>query len=76
MTDAGDCRFLLVQPGPHVVIIGRRAGDKTFHLVCFGRKRHYRQDGTCAHTETVMARLRPRIRKRTRVTPFGARNSS
>src|SRR5947207_2494523 len=32
-------------------------GQRWHHLCCFGNKRHYRQDGSCVHTDAVMARL-------------------
>lgn len=40
-------------------------------LVCFGPKRHYQPDGTCAHTRVIAANLRPWYRARTWFTPFG-----
>jgi hypothetical protein len=72
-----DCRMLLVQPGPALVVMGRRSRSTRWNLICFGgRKRHYRKDGSCVHTEAVLERLKPDIRKRTKVTPFGARASN
>ena len=72
MTDK-QVHMLLVQPGPVMVVMGQRPRSRWYDMVCFGRKRHYRKDGSCMHTEAVLERLKPSIRKRTRVTPFGAR---
>lgn len=48
-----------------------------YDLVCFGPARHYRKDGSCAHTADLMVRLKSDWhRKRTRVTPFGNRRTA
>lgn len=40
-------------------------------LACFGRKAHYRADGTCKHTDAVLARIKPWHRARTKVDGWG-----
>jgi hypothetical protein len=44
---------------------------QNWSLVCFGAMRHYRKDGSCAHTAAVIDRLTPWYRSRTHLTPFG-----
>ena len=45
---------------------------RRWELACFGRKRHYRKDGTCRHTELVLRQMRSDwYRARTRVLLFG-----
>ena len=44
-----------------------------YSIVCFGRKRHYRKDGSCVHTEGLMKIVKPKFRKRTRIDPFGGK---
>lgn len=46
---------------------------QNWSLVCFGNKRHYRKDGSCAHTEAVIARLSLWYRSRTHLEPFGGK---
>ncbi len=31
---------------------------KRWHVACFGRKRHYRKDGSCAHVDTIVASVK------------------
>lgn len=68
-----DVHMVLVTPGPVLVVIGRRPRSKWYDVVCFGRKRHYRKRGDCVHTDNVLAAMRPEIRQRAKITPFGAR---
>lgn len=44
---------------------------KRAELICFGRKRHYRKDGTCKHTEAVVERIKPWYRSRLTIHRFG-----
>jgi hypothetical protein len=41
------------------------------HVVCFGRKRHYRKDGSCKHTEALLTDMKPAYRQRALLHPFG-----
>ena len=50
-----------------------KSGRQRWELVCFGAKGHYRKDGTCRHTEAVLASLRPWYRSRTHVWLWGNR---
>lgn len=44
----------------------------SWELVCFGPKRHYAKDGTCAHTDVVLTALKSDWhRKRTHVIGWG-----
>jgi hypothetical protein len=56
-----------------IVLFSDGRGARVRHsLVCFGRKRHYRKDGSCKHTEALLSRMRPWHRARTDLTLFGA----
>ena len=45
---------------------------RRWELACFGRKRHYRKDGLCVHTESLLRAMRSDwYRARTRVLLFG-----
>ena len=48
---------------------GKNSGYYT--AVCFGRKRHYRKDGSCVHTQGLIDRAKPNYRKRIKIDPFG-----
>lgn len=54
----------------HTTLPGKR---QAFVLICFGRKRHYRKDGSCKHTEDVMARMKPWYRSRTKIDGWGGK---
>ena len=44
-----------------------------YEVACFGPKSHYRKDGTCRHTDALLAALKSDWhRRRTRVVPFGS----
>lgn len=49
----------------------RVRGQRWHHAACFGPKRHYRCDGTCIHTDALVARLTPLGRELTKILPFG-----
>jgi hypothetical protein len=50
--------------------LNRRTG--WFEIICFGRKRHYRKDGSCKHTESIIRDgISPKYQKRVKVIPFG-----
>ena len=45
---------------------------RRWELACFGPKRHYRKDGLCVHTESLLRAMRSDwYRARTRVLLFG-----
>lgn len=54
-----------------VQLLLRPKGKRTYTLVCFGRKKHYRVDGSCRHTAAILARCKPGAR--VKVTPFGGK---
>lgn len=45
-----------------------------YSLTCFGRKAHYRSDGSCIHTVSLLEHMKPWYRSRTRLTPFGGKS--
>lgn len=58
-----------------IVMLMRRKRSKWYRLVCIGRKRHYRKDGSCKHTELFLEHMKPDIRNRTRVDGWGGKNA-
>jgi len=40
-------------------------------VVCFGSKRHYRKDGSCKHTEFLLAHMKPWYKSRCTVILWG-----
>ena len=55
-----------------IAVLSDGKGARTRHaLACFGRKRHYRKDGSCKHTDALLSKMRPWHRARTDLTPFG-----
>lgn len=70
--------MLISKPPPRcksstLIVVGRKARSKWWWVECFGQKSHYRKDGTCAHTDEVIARLNPEVVpvERVRVKGFG-----
>jgi len=45
-----------------LVMLVRKPGKRTYTLVCFGAKKHYRVDGSCKHTAEVLANIKPGTR--------------
>jgi hypothetical protein len=56
-----------------LIMVARKPHSKWWQVVCFGAKRHYRKDGTCKHTDEVLAMTKPEIKDRVRVQPFGGK---
>lgn len=56
-----------------IVMLTRRRRSKWWKAVCFGQKTHYRKDGTCVHTDDLLASLNPELVPvdRVRVEGFG-----
>jgi hypothetical protein len=64
--------ILKADTGELVLFVSQGKGPKVrHHLVCLGRKRHYRKDGMCRHLEGFLARMKPWHRSRTEVTLWG-----
>jgi hypothetical protein len=55
---------MLIGDNKELVLVARKPRGRIFHVVCFGRRAHYRKDGTCKHTDEVMAKLKPGISAR------------
>lgn len=56
-----------------MVMLLRRPRQRWYALCCIGRKRHYRKDGTCKHTDMVLARVKPRSKKLVKIDPWGGK---
>jgi hypothetical protein len=56
-----------------ILLVRDRDRKQHWQLVCFGSKAHYRKDGTCKHTESVLAGMKPWHRSRTTVCPCGGK---
>lgn len=68
--------MILIGDRKEMILLVRRPRSKWFSLCCIGRKRHYRKDGSCKHTEEILANVKPEIRPRVKVRPFGGRERS
>jgi len=53
------------------VLLVRVPGQRWHHLVCFGRRGHYFEDGGCEHTDATQQGLTEYGRRVTKVVPFG-----
>jgi hypothetical protein len=58
-----------------LILLIRCKGQRWYHLACFGRKRHYRRDGSCKHTDAVMTRVKPKLRPLVKVQGFGGKET-
>lgn len=65
--------MMWVGDGKEVVMLLRKPRSKWYSLCCIGRKRHYRKDGTCKHVHEAMAMVKPELRQRVKIDPFGGR---
>jgi len=61
----------MLTDGGALIVVGRRHRSKWYSVTCFGRKRHYRKDGSCKHTDAVLEMLKPELRERTRINGWG-----
>lgn len=65
--------MMLVGDGKEVILILQAPRSKWIKVCCIGRKRHYRKDGTCKHTEEVLANIKPELKPRVKVDPWGGK---
>ncbi len=65
--------MMLIGDGKEVILLLRPPKARTYRLVCIGRKAHYRKDGSCKHTEEVLANIKPGVR--VRIDGFGGKQS-
>ena len=54
-----------------LVLNTRVPGQRWHHLVCFGRRSHYFEDGGCEHTDAIRRNLTEYGQKVTKLVPFG-----
>ena len=67
--------MILVGDQKEMIVLIRMKGQRWYRLACFGRKRHYRKDGTCKHTDAVIAGVREISKKLIHVDPWGGRSN-
>ena len=65
--------MILLGDKKELTLLIKPKGSRVHLLCCFGPKRHYRKDGTCKHTEDVLAHMSPWHRARTKVDGFGGK---
>lgn len=65
--------MMLIGDRKEVILMLRRPRSKWWHLCCIGRKRHYRKDGTCKHTEQLLGQIKPEVRPRVKIDPWGGK---
>ena len=58
-----------------LIVLIRKARSKYYLLVCFGARSHYREDGTCKHTDELLARVKPELRDRVKVDGWGGKDT-
>lgn len=66
------CMMLIGRPpkgmkSSTIVLLSRRYRSKWWTVVCFGQKSHYRADGSCEHTDELLAGLKRPPREMVRV---------
>ena len=64
----------MIMIGDHgeLILLARKPRSRRYTVVCFGRKRHYRKDGSCKHTDQVQA-LAAQAGERVKVDGWGGR---
>lgn len=67
--------MVLIGDKKELILIVRKPRSKWYRVVCCGRKKHYRKDGTCKHTEAVLASMKPEIAARTKVDGWGGKQA-
>lgn len=65
--------MMLIGHNKEVILLLRKPRSKWFSLCCIGRKKHYRKDGTCVHTDDVLKNIKPEEKYRVKVDPFGGK---
>lgn len=56
-----------------LILLIRVPRQRWYHLICFGRKRHYRKDGSCRHTDAALVRVKPELKPLVKVQGFGGK---
>jgi hypothetical protein len=67
----GQRLMLVVNEDKSLMLLIKKPRSKWYRMCCIGRKRHYRKDGSCKHTEQLFAALKPEIAARTKLDGFG-----
>ena len=68
--------MMMIGDRKEVILLLQRPGQRWYSLCCIGRKRHYRKDGTCKHTENILSHyVKPKARKLVKVDPWGGKHS-
>jgi hypothetical protein len=57
-----------------LIVLIRKPRSKYYRLACFGRRAHYRVDGTCKHTDELLASVKPELRHRVKVDGWGGKD--
>lgn len=65
--------MIAIGPKKELVLLLKRPRSRYYALACFGRRRHYRKDGTCAHTDDVLARVKPELLRLVKVNGWGGK---
>lgn len=66
--------MILIGDHKELIMVARKPGSRKYSIVCFGRKAHYRVDGTCKHTAEIVANLKPTVRYA--VKPWGGKENT
>jgi hypothetical protein len=66
--------MMLLGDKKEIILLIKPSRSPVYRLCCIGRKRHYRKDGSCKHTEDLLARMNPWHRARTILDGFGGKS--
>lgn len=64
---------MMLAIGKNLVVVIRKPRSKYYRMACFGGKRHYRKDGSCACVEAMLAHVKPKYRARVKIDPWGGK---
>jgi hypothetical protein len=59
--------------GSVIIMAGQKYRHRKIDIICVGNKRHYRKDGSCAHTDQFIDSMLPEFKPKARVVPFGGK---
>lgn len=65
--------MMTVSPDKCVQMCVRPYRSKYYRVVCIGPKRHYRENGSCGHTDWLLALVKPEMVDRVKLDPFGGK---
>ena len=65
--------MVIIGDKKELIMLLKKPRSKWYILCCFGRKRHYRKDGSCKHTDVILTDVKPEFRVRVKIDPWGGK---